>query len=581
MRNEKGFPSGVSARQVLILMVAGLILLISFALFSRLCPRFSVNLPGPVIISILIAALALAFFLGGFLLSFFRKSGLLQYETSVRILQKEWQELKGRLDALPDVLVMLDEDFEFILWNRKSESLFNRKEAEMLGCKLTDAPSFLRDLKGHVGRVHQNNVDVRLHAVPLMYRNANTMWDIQIFPVPSQGIGIRMVDVTGNYLDMRKQRSYNKLEVVERIARGLQLKFNNYLSGISGYAELMDQRDMPRESQGYRERISQIVSEFRQYVSFLGALTEQGRESELAIVDLVETVNAALRDLGESIPENLQIALDVKMPNSKILGSGTLLQQMFRRILRNILNRLKMDGQQREIRISFSSIVSSVPTVENAGKNQLKDHAIRIEFRKLGEEEEQGIEDDMFNLVLVDSQDDAGLDITYAWHVLRMHGGEMYMEADALVVEIPRVSESGVKLVAEKKKHPSESIGKKVLVVEDDREMRSILEDYLRHEGCQVNLVTSVSECQRRSQEEVFDVVILDLFLPDGNGTSCIKGFKEKNPDTLIIISTGYLEQGVIQEVHSQYPEVEFLLKPYPLMKLSQIIHDKSRHNVS
>jgi DNA-binding response OmpR family regulator len=59
---------------------------------------------------------------------------------------------------------------------------------------------------------------------------------------------------------------------------------------------------------------------------------------------------------------------------------------------------------------------------------------------------------------------------------------------------------------------------KNILVVEDDGNLAKVLSLILQDEGYSVTVCTSMKESERKLTSDLFDLVVLDIELPDGNG---------------------------------------------------------------
>ena len=68
----------------------------------------------------------------------------------------------------------------------------------------------------------------------------------------------------------------------------------------------------------------------------------------------------------------------------------------------------------------------------------------------------------------------------------------------------------------------------KVLVAEDEPGIALGLEDTLRLEGYQVEVVTTGTSASRRALEERFDLILLDVMLPDGNGFDALSKLRQE-----------------------------------------------------
>jgi signal transduction histidine kinase len=80
----------------------------------------------------------------------------------------------------------------------------------------------------------------------------------------------------------------------------------------------------------------------------------------------------------------------------------------------------------------------------------------------------------------------------------------------------------------------------RILVVEDDESTLKSLNLIFRRKGYQVDLATSGSKALQMAGNEIYNLAIVDIRLPDMNGTALVKPFKERNPQASIIMVTGY-----------------------------------------
>lgn len=107
------------------------------------------------------------------------------------------------------------------------------------------------------------------------------------------------------------------------------------------------------------------------------------------------------------------------------------------------------------------------------------------------------------------------------------------------------------------------------MVIDDEAEIGGLfkrtLPDYnIRH-------VQSGEESLERIKEEVPDIVLLDLFLPDMPGTGVLRKIKEIYPDAIIIIMTGHA--GIESAVETmKLGAYDYLPKPLPLHRLKIIV---------
>ncbi len=80
--------------------------------------------------------------------------------------------------------------------------------------------------------------------------------------------------------------------------------------------------------------------------------------------------------------------------------------------------------------------------------------------------------------------------------------------------------------------------GEKILVVDDDARLRSLLERFLSEQGYRVRSVENVEQMERILQREHFHMLVLDLMMPGEDGLSACKRLREANNQVPIIMLT-------------------------------------------
>ncbi|HYR29189.1 MAG TPA: response regulator, partial [Thermoanaerobaculia bacterium] len=77
-----------------------------------------------------------------------------------------------------------------------------------------------------------------------------------------------------------------------------------------------------------------------------------------------------------------------------------------------------------------------------------------------------------------------------------------------------------------------------ILVVEDDLLTRRLLQEILERDGCSVTTAGSVAEAVGELGRRPFDMVLLDLGLPDGDGLTLCRRIRERHQMPIVIVST-------------------------------------------
>jgi DNA-binding NtrC family response regulator len=114
-------------------------------------------------------------------------------------------------------------------------------------------------------------------------------------------------------------------------------------------------------------------------------------------------------------------------------------------------------------------------------------------------------------------------------------------------------------------------LNESILVVDDEAEVRKTLSSILFEEGYLVETVENGKQAIRASEKAHFDVALIDIKLPDMNGTELLHRLEEKQSHMVKIIITGFptLENAMktVNEGADGY-----ILKPFDVQKLLEMI---------
>lgn len=107
----------------------------------------------------------------------------------------------------------------------------------------------------------------------------------------------------------------------------------------------------------------------------------------------------------------------------------------------------------------------------------------------------------------------------------------------------------------------------RILVVDDDETIRTTMKAILQDEGYIVDLASTAKEAIHKSQENNYNVALLDIRLPDMEGVELLKLLKDGVPRTRKIMVTGYPSmQNAISALNKNADA--YLLKPVDVEKL-------------
>jgi CheY-like chemotaxis protein len=176
-----------------------------------------------------------------------------------------------------------------------------------------------------------------------------------------------------------------------------------------------------------------------------------------------------------------------------------------------------------------------------------------------------------------------GLGLAISKGIIDATGGKVTAESEGpeggatFIVELPvHAREAATPTEASTSPEAPVSEHPRVLLVEDDKDTREMLQDLLSEFGLQVDTADSVASALHEFGEHNFDVVLSDLGLPDGSGLDLVQKLRAIRPVRAIALS-GY---GMAEDVSRSQAAGFFahLTKPVSIEKLEAAIHEAVQH---
>ena len=109
--------------------------------------------------------------------------------------------------------------------------------------------------------------------------------------------------------------------------------------------------------------------------------------------------------------------------------------------------------------------------------------------------------------------------------------------------------------------------GQRVLVIDDEGDIRDCLEALLSLEGYVVTTAASGLIAIEWAQRQPFDLVITDLRMPGMDGIETMMALKRIDPTLVVIMITGYASDESVRRLH-QAGVLDCLYKPFRLEDL-------------
>ena len=111
----------------------------------------------------------------------------------------------------------------------------------------------------------------------------------------------------------------------------------------------------------------------------------------------------------------------------------------------------------------------------------------------------------------------------------------------------------------------------RVLIVDDEKDFLDIMAERMGARGMDISTTTSAENALEMIQTESYDVVIMDFLMPEMDGFSALKLFKETRPDVQIILLTANVPEEKCIEAR-KLGAMDVIEKPADMNLLTQKI---------
>ena len=114
----------------------------------------------------------------------------------------------------------------------------------------------------------------------------------------------------------------------------------------------------------------------------------------------------------------------------------------------------------------------------------------------------------------------------------------------------------------------------RILIVEDDENIRETLKNILQQRGYETDTAKTGREAEQKAKARFYNLTLLDIKLPDMEGTQLLKTLHENTPKMVKIMVTGYPSLENAMEALNQGADA-YVTKPVKPAKLLALIKEK------
>jgi len=492
------------------------------------------------------------------------------------MLRQREEQLNAIIQAAPIAIIQADREERVLLWNPAAERIFGWREDEVLGLPI---PYVSPEMREESERHRLSSLAGELHeGVDLVRRRRDgslvnvRLWSAPLFDADGHVKGMMgLLSDTTQEKELEEQlRQSQKMEAVGQLAGGIAHDFNNLLTAIIGYSDLLIDNG-PQAP----ERTEEAAHEIRKAATRAADLTRQilAFSRRQALQPQVLQVNEVVREmeslLRRTLGENIDLRVSLAHTPPVKVDPGQL-QQVLLNLAVNARDAMPTGGTLTITTATCDSPPPDAPLDAPAADGRW----VRLSCSDSGTGMPDEVRHRAFEpfFTTKPTGEGTGLGLATVYGIVRQSDGHV-----ALTSELGRGTSFHIYLpcvegnpplpkpgAAKGQERPDHS-GARILLVEDEPAVRSLLQRVLAHEGYTVQAAGTADEALGILEDstEQPHLLVTDLMLPGGmSGHVLGRIVLEQCPGLPVLYISGY-PLGSVSDGERVDESAFFLEKPF------------------
>ncbi|MBN2012700.1 PAS domain S-box protein [candidate division KSB1 bacterium] len=377
-------------------------------------------------------------------------------------------------------------------------------------------------------------------------------------------VGI-LIDLTQLRQLENQLRHSQKMEAIGTLAGGVAHDFNNILTPIMGYADLIMQ-EFPAMSSTHDD-VKHILTAAHRAKELVEQILAFSRETrpERKPLKLHLIVKEVLKLLKPTLPATIEIRTDIDSHTDTILADPSQMHQMMMNLCTNAYQAIGLDRGMLEISLHQIDVN---PQSDMKFRNFQAKPYVRLTIRDTG----IGIDPQTINRIFEpffttkEVGKGSGLGLSVVHGIVKNHNGEIMVSSEVgkgttFHIFLPVIEKEPEQRI----EHAKQVVGgsERILFVDDEEAIVKITARLLTKYGYHITSRTSSLEALKllEMNPDAFDIIITDLTMPDMTGVEFAGQAKSIRPDIPVILISGYSEI-LSSEMQMQSSIDEIVIKP-------------------
>jgi two-component system, cell cycle sensor histidine kinase and response regulator CckA len=408
-----------------------------------------------------------------------------------------------------------------------------------------------------IARVHEHlRRGETVRAEVLQYtREGREYWaELVVVPVyDSTGAHTHWVSVHRDVSDRKQLEEQlfqaQKMEAVGRLAGGVAHDFNNVLTAISGFSELLLE-ELPA-GEGPHEEVLQIKAAAARATALTRQLLAFSRKQILRprLVDVGSLVRNVERLLERAVTEEVVIRMSVAEVASPVLADAVQLEQVLLNLAVNASEAMP-DGGALTIEVSDIALGESYAHRHHGVQ---PGHYVCLTVSDTGVGMDRATRERIWEPFFTTKSGGTGLGLSTVYGIVRQSGGHVWVYSEpgtgtTFKIYLPAAtSDVPDDTVAHA---PTTALGgtETILVVEDEALVRDVTRAMLARRGYTVLVASDGDHAQRIASEHfgVIDLLLTDVVMPRANGRRVAERLRMVRPGLRVVYMSGYTEDAIV-----------------------------------
>jgi len=365
-----------------------------------------------------------------------------------------------------------------------------------------------------------------------------------------------------------------KMEAVGRLAGGVAHDFNNMLTAIMGYSELM-LRDL-KEDSPLRRNASEIERAAYRAAKLTRQLLAFSRKQVLQpkVLDLNQVFANMEKMLRRLVPENIELRNQPERSLGRVKADPSQIEQV---ILNLVINARDAMPQGGTLTVTTANVTLAEPRNElPAGEYVML--AVTDSGAGISEEAQQHLFEPFFTTKA--QNEGTGLGLATCYGIVKQSGGDILVETapgrgSTFRVCLPREMASAPQPPGrDQVAMPTGS--EHILLVEDEEAVRDLAEIVLKDLGYKVTVARNGLEALHAANQlngGKLDLLLTDMVMPHMDGRDLAEALWARRPTLRVLFCSGYTQEAIVQN-GSLGTGVAFLQKPYTTGTLARKVRE-------